>query len=292
MKTIDASIGTIINTYKLLSIASEKLGSRKTEIIYTCKCIVCKKIRKLRKSRFIDTIPRCDCRESWFIYRRANYVWKTMWSFKVLKELPSIPVIKKTSNNERSTRIFKCKCIKCGNIVIKNRAWLINNKNRQIGWCINCKSKILSATILKKNNKNIGKKFNMLTIVKYLWTRLRPNSINNRKEWYYLCKCDCGKQREVSCNDLFQYRTKSCWCANSLWYNMKQFIWKKTYHLLIKGVVPHKKRTYFDVQCDCWKRKLMWAQEVLKWICKTCWCGLWKRGFLLQSEGIKKNFNL
>ena len=51
MKTIDASIGTIINTYKLLSIASEKLGSRKTEIIYTCKCIVCKKIRKLRKSR-------------------------------------------------------------------------------------------------------------------------------------------------------------------------------------------------------------------------------------------------
>lgn len=55
-------------------------------------------------------------------------------------------------------------------------------------------------------DKNIGRKVEKLTVVKFL----RYDVIGNRKRKIYLCKCDCGCMKEYSSDAL--YTVKSCGC--------------------------------------------------------------------------------
>jgi hypothetical protein len=58
---------------------------------------------------------------------------------------------------------------------------------------------------LNKQVKNLtGQKFGRLLVIKYIKT------INKRSYW--LCKCDCGNEKEVIGNYLSSGRTKSCGC--------------------------------------------------------------------------------
>lgn len=79
----------------------------------------------------------------------------------------------------------------------------------------------------------IGEKFNRLTVLSFI-------DIRNRHE-YYLCRCDCGKERQIQKNSIVKGYTKSCGCYNKevvskthkihghrntriyhIWENMKQ----------------------------------------------------------------------
>lgn len=62
----------------------------------------------------------------------------------------------------------------------------------------------------------IGKKFNNLLILKLIKTEYKYNSLGKikKKNRYYLCKCDCGKETVVcSYNLTTKNSTKSCGCA-------------------------------------------------------------------------------
>lgn len=54
-----------------------------------------------------------------------------------------------------------------------------------------------------------GHKINMLTIIKELPERIR---INNKTRRVLLCKCDCGKEKEILWQSLSSGRTYSCGC--------------------------------------------------------------------------------
>lgn len=54
-------------------------------------------------------------------------------------------------------------------------------------------------------NDLTGKKYNMLEVIKRV-----PNNNLNKAMW--LCKCDCGKTKEIIGSRLYTGKTKSCGC--------------------------------------------------------------------------------
>lgn len=54
----------------------------------------------------------------------------------------------------------------------------------------------------------IGKKFNMLTIVSY-----KKKGKNNKN--YFVCKCDCGKIKEIRANHILNDNQYSCGCIKT-----------------------------------------------------------------------------
>lgn len=62
---------------------------------------------------------------------------------------------------------------------------------------------------LKSRKDLTGQRFGRLTATFRLESRISPN---NKLYSVWLCKCDCGKDTEVSLNALLGRRTKSCGC--------------------------------------------------------------------------------
>lgn len=61
--------------------------------------------------------------------------------------------------------------------------------------------------IIFKSNIEIGMEFGKLTVIKEL-----KKYKNNRT--YYLCRCDCGAEKEVSTSQLTSGKSKSCGCLH------------------------------------------------------------------------------
>lgn len=66
-----------------------------------------------------------------------------------------------------------------------------------------------------------GQRFGRLTVIR--------RAKNRRNLTYWLCKCDCGKEVEVSKGSLVRGYTKSCGC-----YNLEKIIERNTKHNLNK----------------------------------------------------------
>lgn len=62
---------------------------------------------------------------------------------------------------------------------------------------------------MKKIVIKIGHKVNMLTVIKELNERVRPNGKTRR---VFLCRCDCGAEKEILFQSLSSKRTFSCGC--------------------------------------------------------------------------------
>lgn len=98
----------------------------------------------------------------------------------------------KTPNDTVKT-MWKCKC-DCGNIVYRSQQNLRNGKNPSCG-CV--KSKQVSERRLIDLT---GKRFGRLVVIR----RLDKN--------YWLCKCDCGNQKEILGSNLRTGHSTSCGC--------------------------------------------------------------------------------
>jgi hypothetical protein len=63
----------------------------------------------------------------------------------------------------------------------------------------------------------IGKKFNKLTVIESLGLKSEYAKKYNikRKNYWWLCVCDCGKQKEASTGHLTTGRMKSCGCVSA-----------------------------------------------------------------------------
>lgn len=55
-----------------------------------------------------------------------------------------------------------------------------------------------------------GKKFNKLTVIKYVGSK--PPYKNAKKRPFYLCRCDCGKEIEICGKYITCNHIKSCGC--------------------------------------------------------------------------------
>lgn len=82
-----------------------------------------------------------------------------------------------------------------------------------------------------------GQNFGMWTALKYLGNQ------------YYLCRCECGTEREIYAGNLRDGKTKSCGCINR-----DNFIGKKIGRLTVLRKLPKTKSyTQYECQCECGK---------------------------------------
>lgn len=61
-----------------------------------------------------------------------------------------------------------------------------------------------------RSHNLLGQKFNMLTVIKKLESRPRPNK--KGRDCYWLCVCECGKECETTTYKLRAGQFKSCGC--------------------------------------------------------------------------------
>ena len=95
-----------------------------------------------------------------------------------------------------------------------------------------------------------GKKFGRLTVIKKLEKK--------GNEWYWQCKCDCGKERIVSGVSLRRGSCRSCGCLKqekdkSPKGNVIDMIGKKFEHLTVISRQGSDKRgeALWECECDC-----------------------------------------
>lgn len=103
-------------------------------------------------------------------------------------------------------------------------------------------------------DKNIGKRYGMLTIVKLAY----------RDRYYYkhyICQCDCGKSKIVSIHNLKSGATKSCGCLY-VKSNQKNFCKKNIYY---------EKDGYMVGITNNTNKEFFFDKEDLEKVKKYCW---------------------
>ncbi len=99
-----------------------------------------------------------------------------------------------------------------------------------------------------------GRKFNRLTIINELEKHIQPSGKKARR---FLCKCECGKEKEVLLQHIKSGKIKSCGC-----YNVEVATERG-----IKRMTKHSNyyhplwRTYSDMKRRCYNEK----REDYKW---------------------------
>jgi len=136
----------------------------------------------------------------------------------------------------------------------------------------------------------IGKRFNMLTVLKFV-------EFKNRKS-YWLCKCDCGNEKIVSRKDLRENRVKSCGClraienksrakhglAGSKIYNTWRSMLKRCY-LPSNPSYKHYGAREINV-CDEWRDKEQGFIHFYEWAIANGY----KEGLILDRINVNGNY--
>ena len=117
-----------------------------------------------------------------------------------------------------------------------------------------------------------GKRFYKLLVIK------RANAPENDKSGraFWLCQCDCGKEKIISSHYLLNKETKSCGCHRTKWKS-KDFSGKKINHLLILKEVKNPKKTknhgrYYLCKCDCGEEKVIRIDGIISGKVVSCGC--------------------
>jgi hypothetical protein len=103
-------------------------------------------------------------------------------------------VVLKKSLNKGTVPFWLCKC-DCGNEVEVRGQSLRNGKSKQCKHCINIKDLT-------------GERFGKLTVICKGSKKFKNQGI------YWLCKCDCGIEKEIRGSSLIRGDYKSCGCYN------------------------------------------------------------------------------
>ena len=109
-----------------------------------------------------------------------------------------LTVIEK-SDKKGDNVFWICRC-DCGNIKTINGSSLRSGRTKSCG----CYSKEITSKTTLKNLE--GQRFGRLTVIK--------RADNRGKNTYWLCKCDCGRVKEICGKNLVHGLTHSCGCYN------------------------------------------------------------------------------
>lgn len=141
---------------------------------------------------------------------------------------------------------FKCKCMKCGNTQIIGKESLIRDD-----FIVEC----------KKCNSKIGKKFGKL--------RVLPIYHLYKGRTHYLCKCDCGRYKEVNGSSLEFGKTKTCGKCDQT----RDLTNQKFDRLTAKYRVENKgERVRWHCICDCGNELDVNSNDLVNGNSKSCGC--------------------
>lgn len=188
-------------------------------------------------------------------------------------------VLREVSKEERvnpNGRNYECLC-DCGNKIILWGRYLIRGSTKSCG--------CLSRETASKNNAvdiPIGTKFGLLTV-------LGRASIHPDRKAYWLCKCECGKEVEVSSQNLRSGQTKSCGdnCHRSKIQPNQRFG-----KLTALKYVGHRDNggSIWLCRCDCGKEIEVRSDSLVTGNTKSCGCLISYAEF--QIENLLKQYNL
>lgn len=161
-----------------------------------------------------------------------------------------------------------------GNVMWRCRCDCGKEKNIQHFSLINGRSKSCGCRYSRHNPKLEGKRFGKLEVIKE--SRREKNSI------IYLCRCDCGKELELSDFKL-KSGLKSCGCLVGEKARLAKIIdlkGKKFNHLTVEErAYLRNHRQYWKCRCDCGKEVIVNTTEL-------------KRGFKKSCESIECKYSL
>lgn len=117
------------------------------------------------------------------------------------------------TENKKTLTMWVCQC-DCGNIKPLAVQHFTKHKDPSCG-CLNRKKASERMTAYNKQNKTIqiGQKYGKLTVLEY--AGLRKQKSRDKNESWYLCKCDCGKEKEIRGSDMVTGAVISCGCISS-----------------------------------------------------------------------------
>ena len=118
------------------------------------------------------------------------------------------------TENKGTRTMWVCQC-DCGEIKPIAQQYFTQKENPSCG-CINRKKASERMSTFNESNKSIqiGNKYGKLTVIDYLG--LRKQKSRDKNESWYLCKCECGNEKEIRGNDLVTGGVISCGCISSL----------------------------------------------------------------------------
>lgn len=146
--------------------------------------------------------------------KKDLYVGKKIGRWTILK----MDVYNPNSKAKKKVPTALCQC-ECGTQRYKEYRDLYSGRSLSCG-CLRTEQ------VIQRNYEKgiipIGTRFGHLIYIKDLGYR-KQNSRDKQERWG-LCKCDCGKEVEVSHNNLKSGLTKSCGCINSFGENQIRII--------------------------------------------------------------------
>ena len=159
-----------------------------------------------------------------------------------------------------------CQC-DCGNICNVQSANLKNGHTKSCGCLQKEKTKKMG---LNNLNDLTGKKFYYLTVIKKGTTKQGSN-------WKWLCKCDCGNEKEIAGSDLIKGNIKSCGCQKSNLISEAHtinIIGKKFGKLTVISQEGKDSDGSFNYLCKCYcgNQKIINGVNLRKGITTSCGC--------------------
>ena len=126
-----------------------------------------------------------------------------------------------------------------------------------------------------------GDKYNSLTLIE-------PRSYNKHNELMWLCKCDCGVEKEINVGAVKRGKTKSCGCAFNNMMIKRRDVNRGSKHNMLTMISPsHKDRlgnVLWKCKCDCGNETNQRMRSVLSGNSKSCGC--------IKSETGRKNIKV
>lgn len=111
-----------------------------------------------------------------------------------------------------------------------------------------------------------GKRFNKLLVL-----ARKENDKRGRSRW--LCRCDCGQEKEIDAGHIVKGDTKSCGCWRSKRPKIKNLLGRRFGRLVVLGRSAVKGgQCTWVCQCDCGNQKTLVAGRLSNGTVRSCGC--------------------
>lgn len=159
-------------------------------------------------------------------------------------------------NGGRALWLFKCEC---------GKEKVISGYNVSSGKTISCGCVRIEQVVKKCAKDHSGERFGKLLIIKKL-----PHYKDNKT--YYLCKCDCGKDKITLYGDMVNGSVRSCGCLLKK-YSDIDFVGQKFGRLTVLSEGRDgKNEQIFNCICDCGNYISSIKHNVIKGNTLSCGC--------------------
>lgn len=121
----------------------------------------------------------------------------------------------------------------------------------------------------KKTKNLLGMRFGKLVVIEF--AGYKKDKCGSSASW--ICKCDCGNEKEIYASQLLQGITRSCGCLRKIDKERNNIIGKKFNRLTaIKRIYDDRKGVRYLFRCDCGKEKIILKSAVVTGKTKSCGC--------------------